>query len=88
MLHSAQILQKQNQMFHQFAEVTQRFQQKLMWSNLISELILLLPPPSPFVSFSNKDVVEAAPELTVFAFAKFAAKCTLLPLLHIVQIKQ
>ena len=41
-----------------------------------------------FASFSNKDVVEATPELPVFAFAKFAAKCTFLPLLHIVQIKQ
>ena len=29
-----------------------------------------------FASSSNEDVVAATPELTVFAFAEFAAKCT------------
>ena len=30
-----------------------------------------------FASSPNEDVVPAMPELTVFAFAEFAAKCTL-----------
>ena len=30
-----------------------------------------------FASSPNEDVVPATPELTVFAFAEFAAKCTL-----------